>query len=450
MINNLKRLAAAACAVFVTASALPVSAAFADNLEGPDEALTDGTFTYELAGGGYTVVSCDPTAIVLEFPEMRNGYPITAISDYAFEGCTSITELDIPNTVRYIGASAFSGCTSLERVSIPENVTSISEGMFLGCSSLSRVELPDTLTTIGSYAFAYCSALSEIDLPESLSYIGGSAFIECSSLADIKAENNTSFTVENGLLLNSSKDMLYRASTSLSGTVYLQEGISEIGSGAFSGCMGIEKMYIQQGVSKIGDYAFRDCLAMSSVDIPNGVTEIGTGAFMYCDALETVELPVSLEKLGSSAFMGCVSLRRAIMQEGLTSLGEQAFLGCSQLKTLAVPKTITAVGDHAYGYTIGSDGEKVKLSDVSMSVYSGSAGEKYAKSNGITYTTIDRSLKRTAFIIIAVGLLLAAAVFAAVLMARSRKGAPAGAKKAKKLEKERAEEESYEKIVDDK
>ena len=54
-----------------------------------------------------------------------------------------------------------------------------------------------------------------------------------------------------------------------------------------------------------------------------------------------------------------------------------------------------------------------------------------------------------AFIVVCVGLLAAAVVFGAVLMARSRKTASRGAKKAQKLEKEKAEEANYEKIVDD-
>ncbi|MBQ9898905.1 MAG: leucine-rich repeat protein [Ruminococcus sp.] len=448
MKSKLTRLLAGAAAIFMTA-AIPAFTAFADSLEGPEDTLTDGTFTYELVNGGYTVVSCDSSAILMSFPETRNGYPITAIADYAFSGCENISEIEVPRTVKSIGAHAFSGCTSLTKVTLPDTISIISEGMFLGCSNLKEVNISDDVTTIGSYAFAFCSRLESFELPSALSYLGDSVFTECTSLSEIKADSNTNFVVENDILLNSAKDKVYRASAALSGSVYLESGITEIGSSAFSGCTQIEHIYIPQGVSKIGDYAFRDCISMTGADIPNGVNDIGTGAFMYCDALETIELPVSLQTLGSSAFMGCTVLRRAIMQEGLSKIGEKVFLGCSQLKTITIPKTVSEIGECAYGYTVGEESTLVKEADISMSVYAGSAGEKYAKDNGIVYSTVDKSLKRTAFVIVAVGAFLAAIVVAAVLMARSRKGAPAGAKKAKKLEKERLEEQSYEKIVDD-
>ena len=81
-----------------------------------------------------------------------------------------------------------------------------------------------------------------------------------------------------------------------------------------------------------------------------------------------------------------------------------------------------------------------------MSVFTKSGGAEYAKKSDVEFSYVDRNLKSMAFIVVAVGLILAVAVFAVVLMAKSRKSASSAAKK---NEKEKTEEENYEKIIED-
>ena len=132
----------------------------------------------------------------------------------------------------------------------------------------------------------------------------------------------------------------------------------------------------------------------------------------------------------------------------MTKIGENAFLYCTALKRVSIPKTVSEIGDGAFGYTV--ENSELKLTDdFTMSVFSGSAGEKYAKSATIEYTTIDNSLKRTAFLVAAVAVIIVIIVFAASLMARGRKTATADARKAEKEAKEKAIEDSYEKILSD-
>lgn len=114
-----------------------------------------------------------------------------------------------------------------------------------------------------------------------------------------------------------------------------------------------------------------------------------------------------------------------------------------------VPKSVETVGENAFGYITEDGQEFEKNDDFSMSVYSGSGALKYARENGIDHTVADRNIKQIAFIIIAVGLVVAVIVFAVVLMARNKKSASVSAKKAKKLEEQQRAEDSYEKIVGD-
>ena len=74
------------------------------------------------------------------------------IADHAFDGCSALTSVSIPNSVKSIGKWAFNGCTSLTSVTIPNGVTSIGEWAFGGCESLTSVSVPSH-TTIGYKAF---------------------------------------------------------------------------------------------------------------------------------------------------------------------------------------------------------------------------------------------------------------------------------------------------------
>ena len=66
-----------------------------------------------------------------------------------------------------------------------KNITSIGDSAFRECSSLTTVNLPDSLTSIGSFAFRGCSSLTTVELPDSLTSIGQDVFYGCASLTDV-------------------------------------------------------------------------------------------------------------------------------------------------------------------------------------------------------------------------------------------------------------------------
>lgn len=444
---NLKKFFVTAVSAVMTFSLVTAVSVCADNLEGPEDTLTDGTLTYELVNGSYTITGCDANSIVETIPSMRNGYAVTAIGDGAFIGCKGLSELELPNTIRSIGMNAFVGCTSLKKVVIPDTVTEISTCAFMRCTSLTDVELPDTLTAIGNYAFAQCTSLESLKLPESLTTINPEAFTDCYSLSSFDVSECPSFVFDDGILYNKAKSEIYRGSVGLEGDLYIDNTVAVIKPGAFSACQKIENLFIPSSVSTIGADAFSNCNSLKKVDFEQGLTILEAGAFMYCSKLESISVPTTVTEIGEEAF-AYSGISKAIIPEGVTSVGANAFLGCENLTKINVPKSVTSIGENAFGYRL--DGQEfTKQDNFSMSVYSDSSALKYAKENKIDYDVADRSLKKTAFIIIAVGLILAVAVFAVVLMSRGKKGASAGAKKAQKIEEEKKAEENYEKIVGD-
>ncbi len=97
---------------------------------------------------------------------------MTKIGERAFAGCTSLTNIKIPEGVTKIETIVFYNCKSLKSITIPENVTEIGSSAFNGCESLTSIMLPEGVTTIQSDAFSRSSALERIVFPKSLKNVG--------------------------------------------------------------------------------------------------------------------------------------------------------------------------------------------------------------------------------------------------------------------------------------
>ena len=110
---------------------------------------------------------------------------VTNIRNVAFNSCTSLESVEIPNSVTSIGINAFKNCSSLTSIEIPNSVTSIGNRAFYSCSSLASVEIPNSVTSIGDSTFESCTSLTSIEIPNSVTSISAEAFRSCSSLASI-------------------------------------------------------------------------------------------------------------------------------------------------------------------------------------------------------------------------------------------------------------------------
>ena len=150
--------------------------------------------------------------------------------------------------VKVIGNSAFWLCSSLTNINIPNSVTTIGEGAFARCKSLTSINIPNSVTTIGEGAFAWCKSLTSINIPNSVTTIGERAFSGCESLTNINIPNS----------------------------------VTTIGEGAFRGCNSLTSINISNSVTTIGEGAFRGCESLTNINIPNSVTTIGEGAFKAC------------------------------------------------------------------------------------------------------------------------------------------------------------------------
>ena len=85
---------------------------------------------------------------------------VTAIGNYAFDGCKNLESIDIPDSVTSIGEGAFDNCKNLESINMSDSVTSIGKDAFYGCESLKNISILDSVTAIGVGAFWYCNNLT--------------------------------------------------------------------------------------------------------------------------------------------------------------------------------------------------------------------------------------------------------------------------------------------------
>ena len=97
----------------------------------------------------------------------------------------AIDEVSIPNGVIKIGDYAFEYCTSLTNITIPDSVTSIGDSAFEFCESLTNITIPDSVTSISDYAFEYCASLTSVTIGNSVTDIGYAAFSGCDNLKNI-------------------------------------------------------------------------------------------------------------------------------------------------------------------------------------------------------------------------------------------------------------------------
>lgn len=106
------------------------------------------------------------------------------ISDSAFEGCTSLSSITIPDSVISIGPFVFTSCSNLAFVDLGNGIISLKGWCFADCTSLTSIKIPDSVTSIGGSAFSGCKNLASITIPESVTSIRADAFYGCASLTD--------------------------------------------------------------------------------------------------------------------------------------------------------------------------------------------------------------------------------------------------------------------------
>ena len=262
------------------------------------------------------------------------GDGLTTMGQYVFSECTSLSKINIPNTLTKIPEASFHKCISLNNVVIPNSVADIGDAAFFGCTSLFSISIPESVTNMGESVFEGCTSLRSFRLPRSWTKIPSGAFAECTSLSYL----------------------------------VIPEGIRELGDGAFRDCSGVEELYIPSSLTDVGDDALRGFKNLQHLDIPDvriwsqiyfglyednpslwakefcvngevienlvipdGVTRIEEDVFPICRELKTITIPNSVKTIGSEAFYLCPQLTTVVIGNGVQKIWDEAFGRCGEL-----------------------------------------------------------------------------------------------------------------------
>ncbi len=229
-------------------------------------------------------------------------YAVTSINSYAFQDCSGLTSVTIPNGVTSIGQYAFSGVRHIE---YHGNATGAPWGAFsmngvieddlvysdstkhyllsyIGTGA--NVSIPSTVYTIGGNAFRYCNSLTSVTIGSGVTSIGGNAFYGCNSLTSV---------------------------------VFNADSCTSVGSqfnwGAFYGCYNITDFTFGNNVKVVPDYLCYQLWNITNITIPDSVISIGTQAFQSCGRITSVTIGCRVSYIGSSAFGDCQNLDTVYM-----------------------------------------------------------------------------------------------------------------------------------------
>lgn len=282
---------------------------------------------------------------------------IYVICKEAFEECSSIKEIVIPNTVMAFGKGAFLRCFSLQRINIPDSVIEIADGTFANCHSLIQINIPNSVVSIGKNAFAGCSSLQQISMSNSIAKITDYTFWNCSSIQQIILPNSIKSIGESAFRgcknlrhitmpgsITTIECKAFFECSSLQ-AIDIPNSVTNIGALAFGGCSSLQQITLSDSVTIIGDSAFRGCSLLKQIIISDSVTGIGEWAFCGCSSLQQITLPDSIINIGVSAFYSCKNLQHINIPNTITTLESGTFMGCSSLKEITIPNSVTEIGD---------------------------------------------------------------------------------------------------------
>lgn len=334
-----------------------------------------------------------------------NELPVSIIGAEAFEDCSMLTGITIPDSITSISKNAFTGCSSLTGINIPDSVTNINDSAFAGCDSLmyisvnvnnpnyssrdgviynkektqiiyvpksirGKITIPDSITNIKEYTFENCS-LTEITIPDSVTSIGSGAFAGCTNITEATIP---AFA------------MKYIPKSNLQ-TVVITSGES-ITDNSFYGCYSLENISIPDSVTSIGNNAFEHCHSLKNIIIPDSVTNIGECAFWECHDLASITIPDGITEFNRCLFANCYSLKSINIPDSVTTIGKDAFSRCDSLTSITIPGSVTTIGEYAFS-SCGLTG--INIPDSVKSLGTGA----FQHCDKITNLTIPGSIKYT-------------------------------------------------------
>lgn len=218
----------------------------------------ENAYEYEETPRGIKLIRyIDFDDMVVTIPNMIGGKRVSEVGNHAFKGCVGIEKIIVSEGIEILGNGVFINCKELKEVVLPGTLKRIGTADPAGCpkilgtmtkfegtfeyTALENVEIPDSVKYVGEYAFSGCGSLKRIKFPSELKEIRENTFRWCKSLEQIVFPK----------ALEVIRMEAFEGCESLK-EVILPEGVKSIEQGAFAGCRNLESIYLPDSVSEIG------------------------------------------------------------------------------------------------------------------------------------------------------------------------------------------------------
>ena len=290
-----------------------------------------------LSGNPYaTITKYTGSDSVVVIPSNINGATVTKIGSKAFSGCSSITNITIPETITAIGDNAFYDCRRLKSITVPGSVTNIDRYTFKDCVSLTSVILSEGVLTVSDYAFEGCMNIEYFRIPSTLNKI--STGIPSEKLKTLGAVGSGSNVEVSGQTFKFDVFNNYYK-PKYSGQAYYSPKFPYI-----------EKLVVSDNFNTIENNTFFEYIHLTDVYISdnNSNITIGQEAFSGCSKLVNVHIGDGVEKLEDGVFSGCTSLTKINVGRNVSYIDWNVFDGCTQLKTVIFPLSLMHIKEWAF------------------------------------------------------------------------------------------------------
>ena len=278
----------------------------------------DTALTTLIIGGNITKVGEHAFQNNTRLTDVTFVSPVDTILYEGFFGCEALKNIELPQSLRYLGPAMFRNCTALEALTIPAGIETITRGILTGCTALKTLTLEDSdkpLYFENNYN-VYPSGTNELCNSE-LDY-----FYMGRDVDRVEPEN---------ILVTSAKKIdvagtvtaipaYFTKSNSALNEVSVAGNMTKIGNQAFCYCTNMTSITFDAPIDTIYAEAFYDCEALPAIELPATTQRIEAAAFRYCYALTAFTIPAATEYVGRGIFTSCDGLKKLIIEDSETPL----------------------------------------------------------------------------------------------------------------------------------
>ena len=360
--------------------------------------------------GKTTLAKCKSTDAFINLADSA----IAKIGEGAFDGCTSMTGIRLPETLTAMPENIFARhgklkviisyaphppamkpgfpetCAVMVRpealeqyqeawgdqarkiLGTSETYTATASGMVYDTGNRRLLDVPvdmaqvtiiSSVTSIYEGAFAGNTALESISIPQRITQIGEGAFAGCTNLGAVTWMSSAA--VPESCFEGCTRLKTFLASGS-------GNSLTAIGRRAFYGCSSLGtvlyrtdssgKYYYYYYLEEIGEEAFAGCASMTYAYLNQLVSHVGRGAFAGCTGLATVSWGAAAP-IPESCFENCSSLQTVAWGDWpekvmVSAVETNAFYGCVNLASISLPSMVEAIGVQAFD---GREGNEITL-----------------------------------------------------------------------------------------